>query len=355
MLKRMIILLLLALLVTGCSGNTLDNGGEATLTVVEPTATTEIVEESTADDTTMDELEDMADSGNSAEVATLTCNTEGIESQSSDAEIEAMRKATIAFRSSLSGSLLAEASVCLDDERFFLWHNTPNDRDNRGGIQYGDLSDDQLALFEDLLQLFLSDTGYQKVDEVTTLAEGFLSELNSAVWSKDFYSIDMFGDPENSGSCFENGLKYSDMSEMSQANLTALMQTYVYHLETPFADLWWEDILREIDDTYFVWIDEESGELNNLSIYYYRIYNPHLWIEYNVEDSIGNAIEEGNHAHSITRIPSNLNGGDYGIFANIINNGGPRTLLEHYALVDHHALSDVDFDYELDGFLEHYH
>ena len=380
-----------------------------------------------------------------------TCDTAGVASPSADPNIEQLRQAMLKFRNSLSEELRTEASNCLDSTRFYLWHNTPNDRDNRGGIQYGDLSDEQLALFEELMQLFLSDEGYQKVDDITSLAEGFLSTIDSDVWSKDFYSIDMFGDPENNGSWgvqldghhlainflvhgdhvsivpafigaepvfgshngtdfdvfsgerdlaftlynnltddensaatstgddtamvvgpadqpgaadpyigdydysgFEKGLKYSDMSATSQANLTALMQAYVYNLETPFADLWWEDITSEIDNTYFVWIDE-TDELNNLSIYYYRIYNPHLWIEYNVEDSIGDNIEEGNHAHSITRVPSTSNGGDYGIFANMINQNGPRTLLEHYAATDHHALSGIPFDYQLTEPHDHAH
>ncbi|MEM7798253.1 MAG: DUF3500 domain-containing protein [Chloroflexota bacterium] len=121
--------------------------------------------------------------------------------------------------------------------------------------------------------------------------------LNFLVHGDDISMVPAFiGDYAYSG--FAVGLKYSDMSATSQANLIALMQAYVYHLETPFADIWWEDVMSAIDDTYFVWIDEEDGELNTLSIYYYRIYNPYLWVEYNVEDSIGDAIEEGNHALS---------------------------------------------------------
>lgn len=378
-----------------------------------------------------------------------TCETAGLADQSTDPNVEQLRQAMLAFRNALSEELRTEASNCLDSERFYLWHNTPNDRDNRGGIQYGDLTDEQISLFEDLLQLFLSDAGYQKVEEVVYLAESFLNEIDSAPWSTDYYSIDMFGDPENSGSWgfqldghhmainflvhgdhvsivpafigaepvfgtyngtdfdifaterdlafilynnlnadensaatstdgdttmvvgpagrpgdsdpyrgdydysgFEIGLKYSAMSETTQANLLALIQAYVYNLETPFADLWWKEIMSKIDDTYFVWIDE-ADELTNLSIYYYRIYNPHVWIEYNVEDSIGDAIEEGNHAHSITRIPSTSDGGDYGIFANVINQNGPRTLLEHYAAADHHILNEVNFDYQVD--FDHHH
>lgn len=388
-----------------------------------------------------------------ASVADLsTCETAGIVEPSTEPNVEELRQAMLAFRNALSEELRAEASNCLGSERFYLWHNTPNDRDSRGGIQYGDLTDEQIGLFEDLLQLFLSDAGYQKVEEVVYLAESFLNEIDSAPWSTDYYSIDMFGDPDNSGSWgvqldghhmainflvhgehvsivpafigaepvfgthngtdfdvfsterdlaftlynnlaadenaaatstgaesamvvgpadrpgdgdpyigeydysgFEMGLTYSDMSEASQANLLALMKAYVHNLETPFADLWWADIMNAIDDTYFVWIDE-ADELTNLSIYYYRIYNPHLWVEYNVEDSVGDAIEAGNHAHSITRVPSTSgNGGDYGIFASAINQNGPRTLLEHYVVADHHLLSELHFDYQLLNLERHNH
>ena len=381
------------------------------------------------------------------------CTTEGVAAQSADADIEQMRQTIVAFRSSLSADLLTEASACLDDERFYLWHNTPNGDDRRDGIQYGDLSDEQLDLFQELLQLFLSDDGYQKVEEITFLAEGFLNTINADAWATDYYAIDLFGDPENDGSWgfqldghhlvlnflvhgdhvsivpafiasepvfgshngtefdvfsaereqvfalyrnltaeentaatttgdeqemvvgpaervgnpdpyigdydysgFETGLRYSDMSAVSQSNLTTLMQTYVYNLETPFADVWWADIMSDIDNTYFVWVSE-TDELTNLSTYYYRIYNPHVWIEYNIEGAIGGDVEDGNHAHSITRIPSNSagNGGDYGIFAHAINQSGPRTLLEHYMAVDHHLLSEIEFDYTLSDVGGHAH
>ncbi|MEM7537426.1 MAG: DUF3500 domain-containing protein [Chloroflexota bacterium] len=380
-----------------------------------------------------------------------TCETAGIAEQSTDPNIEQLRQAMLDFRNALSDELRTEASTCLDSERFTLWHNTPNDRHDRGGIQYGDLTDDQIGLFEALVQGFLSDAGYQKVEGIVYHAEGFLKEIDADVWDPNFYSIDLFGDPENGGSWgfqldghhlvinflvhgdhvsmvpafigaepvvgsfngtdfdvfaterdlaftlytnlsddensaatstgddaelavgpadrpggldpyagdydysgFETGLKFSDMSEATQDNLLALMQAYVYNLETPLADLWWADITSAIDDTYFVWISE-TDELTNLSFYYYRIYNPHLWVEYNVEGQIGDAVEEGNHAHSITRVPSTSNGGDYGIFAKAINGDGPRTLLEHYAQVDHHALGGMAFDYQLAVLLEHDH
>lgn len=393
--------------------------------------------------------------GNIPEVASTAdlaaCTTAGIADQSADADVEALRQTMITFRASLSDDLLVQAQNCLDSERFYLWHNTPAGG-TRHGITYGDLNSEQLNLFKELLQQFLSGDGYQKLDEITFLAEGLLSEDNANTWSPDYYSIDMFGDPENTGSWgfqvdghhavlnflvhgdavsivpafwasepaigsyngidfdvfaaersaafamraglsdselaaatstgdeatlqvgpanrngevdpfigeydysgFETGLKYSDMSAETQANVEALMKVFVYNLSTPFADVWWSDIESAIDDTYFVWISEVD-QPSDLSFIYFRIYNPHVWIEYNVENSVGGGAEDGNHVHSITRVPSTSGGGDYGIFANAINENGPSTLLEHYAETDHHAFEQAAFDYVVVGHSEHsYH
>ncbi|MFY0599224.1 MAG: DUF3500 domain-containing protein [Cyclobacteriaceae bacterium] len=387
------------------------------------------------------------------EGTTAACNTEGELAQSSEAAIEEMRQALLIFRNALSSSLLSNASNCLDDERFYLWHNTPAADSNRDGIIYGDLSTEQLDNFKSLLQLFLSAEGYQKVNEITVLAESFLNNINSNVWSTDYYSIDLFGDPDTSGSwgfqldghhCainflvhgdevsmvpsflggepvtetydgtsfdifsderdlaltlyngfnsnenataassgssatmnvgpadrngqpdpyigdydyagFATGLKYSDMSATTQANLVLLMQEYVYNLNTTFADLWWADVMANINETYFVWIDEVENPTATTQ-FYYRIYNPYLWVEYNMESPVGQSLDDWNHVHTITRIPNNPstdNGGDYGIFAQIINADGPRTLYEHYAMADHHSLSKIKFDYKL-NLKSHHH
>lgn len=385
--------------------------------------------------------------------STVECTTTGTVDQSTNTEIEAMRQAMLTFRSSLSSSLLSEASTCLDNERFYLWHNTPNENGTgRDGIIYGDLSTTQLDNFKNLLQLFLSDDGYQKVDEISTLAEGLLNQTNPTAWNPDYYSIDMFGDPETSGSWgfqldghhlainflvhgdevsivpaflggepavstyngtdfdifsnerdmgltlydglttnestlatstgshsmevgpasqagsvdpyrgdydysgFETGLKYSDMSSTTQANLILVMKEYVYNMTTTFADEWWSDIMANIDDTYFVWIDE-VGNPTTTDPFYYRVYNPYLWVEYNAENALGGGGADYNHVHTITRIPNNpstSNGGDYGIFAQIINDNGVKTLYEHYALADHHNKSVMKFDYIVKGINTHH-
>ncbi len=378
------------------------------------------------------------------------CDTTNVSDQSTDENVEALREAMVAFRSSLSEELLGEASNCLDSARVYLWHNTPANEDNRDGITYGDLSDEQYGLFVELIQAFMSDDGYQKVYEITQLSEGFVGEQNSELWNPEFYSIDMFGDPENTGSwgfqldghhaainffvngdnvsivpafmggepvagtfngeefdifsserdmglalyaaltedelaaavsdgiaslqvgpaerngspdpyigdydysVFATGLKFSDMSTDTQALVTELMQVYVYNLETPFADTWWETISANMDDTYFVWSGDGDASASDYPVFYYRFYNPAVWIEYNVESNAGPGVDEGNHGHSIIRVPSTLNGGDYSIFASTINTG-PRTLLEHYVMVEHHNQSEFNFDYTVIGLTGHSH
>ena len=117
------------------------------------------------------------------------------------------------------------------------------------------------------------------------------------------------------------GLKASEMDDTQKEHLRNLIKTYVYNLETEFADVWMADIDAGIDNTYFVWI----GGTTTSDPIYYRVFNPDIWIEFNNESGL-------NHIHTIIRSP---NGNDYGIFA---LNRGPKTLLEHYTLEDHEKI-----------------
>ena len=123
------------------------------------------------------------------------------------------------------------------------------------------------------------------------------------------------------------GLKASEMNATQKEHLRNLIKTYVYNLETEFADIWMADIDAGLEDTYFVWI---GGTAINDPIYY-RVFNPAVWIEFNHESSL-------DHIHTITRAP---NGNDYGIFA---LNRVPKTLQEHYTSTDHHDVVDRLFD-----------
>ena len=373
--------------------------------------------------------------------------TAGTVAQSSNPEIEALRQSMLTFRNSLSEDLLARGTTCLGTDRAIRWHNTPPSITPRDGITYGDLSDTQLQNFKNMMQLFLSQPGYQKVDEITTLSEGYLNSIETVVdWGTETYSIDLIGDPNTSGSwgfqldghhCavnflvhgdyvsmvpaflggepvvgtfngtsfdifrderdlalnlyngmnqaeiasavttgdpnamvlkpgeggsedpyagnydysqFQNGLRYTDMTSATKANLIILMYEYVYNLDSTFADTWWNDVFANIDDTWFVWIDEVSAP-STTTQFYYRIYNPYLWVEYSMEPPVGDGLEDWNHVHTITRIPNNpstANGGDYGLFAEMVNRGGPKTLYEHYYSAAHHQGTKMLFDYQVE-------
>ena len=339
----------------------------------------------------------------------------------------------------------------MDSDRFLKWHNTPG---NRQGITYADLSADQFTKFKAVLKLFLSSAGYQKVNEITTLSEGYLSTINSRMWRPNKYSIDMFGDPDTKGSwgfqldghhCavnflvhgdnlsivpaflggepvkgtyngtsfdifrderdlaltlyngfsglekskavsdgssatmevgparrngyvdpfagnydysgFTTDLKYTNMSATTKSNLIILMKEYVYNLNTEFADTWWKDIMANIDNTYFIWLDNVQTPTTTTQ-FYYRIYNPYLWVEYNMENPVGRGLERWNHIHTITRIPNNpatKNGGDYGIFAKRVNKDDIQFLAQHYTGADHHKKSVYLFDYRIQSKHNHSH
>ncbi len=328
------------------------------------------------------------------------------------------------FRDSLSEELLTAASYPLGHKEMYSWSNLPPSMNqDRGGIKFNKLSVDQLSLFQNVLDAFLSDEGYTKVSLITTRAETDLLKSRHDFWSSRPYYIALFGNPETDGSwgfqldghhlslnllvhgdevtivpahlgtqpTFINdvevlegerghalsllnslnegqrektiqtgrrglkvgpgsttdpylnydfsdfvgvGLKASDMNDAQKEKLRNLIKSYIYNLETEFADIWMKDIDAGIDDTYFVWI---GGTTEKDSVYY-RVFNPAVWIEFNDEARSGG---RPNHIHTITRSPT---GKDYGIFA---LNRGPRTLLEHYVLADHHKMSEMLFDYTI--------
>ncbi len=378
--------------------------------------------------------------------------TEKIADISTKPSIVALATVMNSFRTSLSSELLDTASFPLGHVEFYSWSNFPASRGNRGGIRFSELSGEQLTLFYEVLNAFLSDDGYTKISLITKDVETHLNNINPGMWSTDYYHIALFGNPQTDGSwgfqldghhCAVNflvhgdevsivpafigtepatingtvvlegertnaftlinsldesqrekviqtgrrgiqleagrggtdtyqnydysefvgvGLKASEMSETQKENLRALIKTYVYNLETEFADVWMADVDAGFEDTYFVWI----GDTTPNAAIYYRVFNPAVWIEYNNEGGVGTRRGRGgrggpnrgprrndaedsqgtrprglDHIHTITRAP---NGKDYGIFA---LNHGPKTLLEHYTLEDHHKMNEKLFDYRI--------
>ena len=373
------------------------------------------------------------------------CNSKHLLTPSKKPEVETIRQALIRFRKSLTTSLVNKSTSCLEDDRLLKWHNTPPGSGGRDGIFYGDLSTQQLNKFRDVLRLFLSQDGYQKIDEITVLAEGFLNEKRPSFWSTDYYSIDMFGDPETSGSyaiqldghhcvvnflvhgdnvsivpaflggepvkevykgkafdifkderelalqfynhlsqdqknqasiatskslqvgpparngyvdpytgsydysVFAKGLPFSALDSFSQSRLKLLMKEYVYNLHSSFADLWWKDIEEHIEKTYFVWWDNVATPVATTQ-FYYRIYNPYLWVEFSKQNPVGGGVEDWNHVHSITRIPNNpstKHHGDYNLFAKLLNGSQAQFLAQHIQNSKHHLNSTLKLDYTM--------
>ena len=361
--------------------------------------------------------------------------TEGTADISTNPSIVVLAMVMKNFRASLSSELLADASFPLGHKESYSWTNTPPSMGgDRGGIRFGELSEDQLTLFYEVLNAFLSDDGYTKVSLITKDVETHLSKIRPGFWDPNAYHIALFGNPETDGSwgfqldghhlalnflvhgdevsivpafigsepatingievledergnafallnsldesqkekviqtgrrglqvgpgrstdAYLNydysdfvgtGLKASEMNDTQKGNLRNLIKTYVYNLETEFADIWMADIDAGLDDTYFAWI---GGTTTDDPIYY-RVFNPAVWIEFNNEGGAGGSRRRGrgranlDHIHTITRSP---NGKDYGIFA---LNHGPKTLLEHYASADHHKIVLELFDYHIAG------
>ena len=106
------------------------------------------------------------------------------------------------------------------------------------------------------------------------------------------------------------GLKASEMNETQKENLRNLIKTYVYNLETEFADVWMADIDAGLNDTYFRldrWHNDRRCNLLS-DLQPCRLGSNSTTKAEPVVGGRGNNLD---HIHTITRAP---NGNDYGIF-----------------------------------------
>ena len=134
------------------------------------------------------------------------------------------------------------------------------------------------------------------------------------------------------------GLKASKLNASQKKKLRKLIQEYVYNLDEDLAADWMSDINDSFGETYFAWI----GEVSQDEPVYYRVYNPHVWIEYNNEAGNGTS-GDLNHVHTVTRSPDDDR--SYGGLS--YSSSSSSSLLAHYASSDHHSLEDSPVDYTL--------
>ena len=104
------------------------------------------------------------------------------------------------------------------------------------------------------------------------------------------------------------GLPVSELDADQRAALLKLTGLWIHNLKEGHAKVKMEEIEKHLDRTYFAWI----GEMDEESVFYYRIHSPVVLIEFDHQRPIAlgrSGIATRNHIHATVRTP---NGNDYG-------------------------------------------
>jgi hypothetical protein len=103
------------------------------------------------------------------------------------------------------------------------------------------------------------------------------------------------------------GIRTADMTSGQQASLVDLIKLYTDRLPRGHAQLRLDEVKKHLDETIFAWI----GHCDSISPFYYRIYNPVIFVEFYHQPGVAlpNTGYSRRHAHALVRTP---NGNDYG-------------------------------------------
>jgi Protein of unknown function (DUF3500) len=104
-----------------------------------------------------------------------------------------------------------------------------------------------------------------------------------------------------------DGLHAADMTPAQQASLVDLIELYTDRLPLAHAQMRLDEVTAQLDRTIFAWI----GQCDSVAPFYYRIYNPVIFIEFYHQPGVAlpNTGYNRRHAHALVRTP---NGNDYG-------------------------------------------
>lgn len=105
-----------------------------------------------------------------------------------------------------------------------------------------------------------------------------------------------------------SGLKGDQLDTDQKKGLLKLIGTYIRYQKSGHAEVRLKEIEKHIDDTHFSWI----GTTDDDAVFYYRIYSPVVFIEFDHQRPIGlerTGTPTRNHIHAVMRTP---NGNDYG-------------------------------------------
>jgi hypothetical protein len=103
------------------------------------------------------------------------------------------------------------------------------------------------------------------------------------------------------------GLSSSDVTPAQQSSLVDLIKLYTDRLPLAHAQLRLDEVREHLHETVFAWI----GRFDPVAPFYYRIYNPVIFIEFYHQPGVAlpNTGYNRRHAHALVRTP---NGNDYG-------------------------------------------
>jgi uncharacterized protein DUF3500 len=103
------------------------------------------------------------------------------------------------------------------------------------------------------------------------------------------------------------GLHYGEMTGPQQAMLIDVIKRYTDRLPPDHAQVRLDEVKTHLNETVFAWI----GVFDPVSPFYYRIYNPVIFIEFYHQPGVALPDTGYNrrHAHALVRTP---NGNDYG-------------------------------------------
>ncbi len=106
-------------------------------------------------------------------------------------------KPAIEFLNSLNQAQRDKTQLAFNDMSRMRWHYIPGSMFPRAGIQLNELNANQKGLLDELLQSFLSETGYNKTIEIIDL-ENILLEISgdSIMRDPENYFIAFYGNPE---------------------------------------------------------------------------------------------------------------------------------------------------------------
>lgn len=114
---------------------------------------------------------------------------------------ESMTSAASAFLATLTAEQRTEAALPFDTPLRRDWHNIP--KEDRKGVEFGELNADQQKLALALLRSALSDVGYEKATRIMSLEnnlrEGEKNVAGAPLRDPERYFITIFGEPAEKG------------------------------------------------------------------------------------------------------------------------------------------------------------